>query len=93
MTNRNKLMNFIKRLKSGKFYLSSNSLKIWWLRPQKVNNMFLRHFFLENNAGGWQFIFYFIELNAMKRCIRVLSVKIFNFYYAHQPINKQTGGK
>ena len=39
------------------------------LRPQKVNNMFLRHFFLENDAGGRLFIFYFFELDAIKRCI------------------------
>ena len=29
------------------------------IRPQKVNYMFLRHFFLENDAGGRLFIFYF----------------------------------
>ena len=31
------------------------------LRPKKINNMFLRHFFLENDAGGWLFIFDFFE--------------------------------
>ena len=31
------------------------------IRPKKINNMFLRHFFLENDVGGRLFIFYFIE--------------------------------
>ena len=44
-----------------------------------INIMFLRHFFLENDVGGWLFIFYFIELNALKGCIRVISGKIFDF--------------
>ena len=35
--------------------------------------------FLENDAGGWLFIFYFIEWNAMKRCIRVISGKFSTF--------------
>ena len=41
--------------------------------------MFLRHFFLENDEGGRLFIFYFIERNAIKRCIRVISGKFFTF--------------
>ena len=49
------------------------------IRPQKVNNMFLRHFFLENDAGGRLFIFYFFYKYAIKRCIRVISGKIFDF--------------
>ena len=31
------------------------------VRPKKINNMFLRHFFLENDAGGRLFIFIFFE--------------------------------
>ena len=31
------------------------------IRPKKINNMFLRHFFLENDAGGRLFIFDFFE--------------------------------
>ena len=31
------------------------------VRPKKINNMFLRHFFLENDAGGRLFIFDFFE--------------------------------
>ena len=49
------------------------------VRPQKVNYMFLRHFFLENDAGGRLFILYFFELNAIKRCIRVISGKNSTF--------------
>ena len=49
------------------------------VRPKKINNMFLRHFFLENDAGGRLFIFCFIERNAIKRCIPVISGKIFDF--------------
>ena len=49
------------------------------LRPQKVNYMFLRHFVLENDAGGRLFIFYFFYKYAIKRCIRVISGKIFDF--------------
>ena len=30
------------------------------IRPKKVNNMFLGHFFLENDAGGRLFIFVFL---------------------------------
>ena len=41
--------------------------------------MFLRHFFLGNDAGGRLFIFYFIECNAIKQCIRVISGKISTF--------------
>ena len=48
------------------------------IRPQKVNYMFLRHFFLENDAGGRLFIFYFFYKYAIKRCIRVISGKIFD---------------
>ena len=33
---------------------------IFSVRPNKINNMFLRHFFLENDAGGRLFIFYSI---------------------------------
>ena len=40
---------------------------IYHIRPKKINNMFLRHFFLENDAGGRLFIFDFF--NAKKRCI------------------------
>ena len=49
------------------------------IRPKKVNDMFLRHFFLENDAGGQLFIFYFFELNAVKQCIQVTSRNIFDF--------------
>ena len=42
-------------------------LKKQLVRPHKVNYMFLRHFFLENDAGGRLFIFYFFELNTIKR--------------------------
>ena len=31
------------------------------------NNMFLRHFFSENDVGGQLFIFYFFEQNAVKQ--------------------------
>ena len=34
---------------------------ILYVRPKKINNMFLRHFFLENDAGGRLFIFIFFE--------------------------------
>ena len=37
--------------------------------------MFLRHLFLENDAGGRLFIFYFFYKYAVKRCIRVISGK------------------
>ena len=30
-----------------------------YVRPKKINYMFLRHFFLENDAGGRLFIFNF----------------------------------
>ena len=50
-----------------------------YIRPKKVNNMFLRHFFLENDAGGRLFTFDFFKLNAIKRCIQVISRKNFDF--------------
>ena len=31
------------------------------VRPKKINNMFLRHFFLENDAGGRLFILIFLN--------------------------------
>ena len=36
------------------------------LKPKKINNMILRHSFLENDVGGQFFIFYFFEQNAIK---------------------------
>ena len=48
-------------------------LKDTVLRPKKVNSMFLGHiFFLEMMRVG---SFLFFELNAIKRCIRVISGK------------------
>ena len=39
------------------FFITSIPL----IRPKKINNMFLRHFFLENDADGRLFIFYFLN--------------------------------
>ena len=71
-------------LRLGQSYLSNHTrtdtkpVKIH-VRPKKINNMFLRHFFLENDAGGRLFIFIFFEWNAKKRCKRVISWKVSTF--------------
>ena len=39
-------------------FVQKKYIPVW---PKKINNMFLRHFFLENDAGGRLFIFIFFE--------------------------------
>ena len=43
------------------YFNNACSISYCIIRPKKINNMFLRHVFLENDAGGRLFILIFFE--------------------------------